>query len=101
MRRRITPELPDLKDQPSEWFKHWDEVRCGVVISAKLGAGKETPKEVRRMTYVVTRVLHFAGRHFLFYVCDDYQGERERESSATCLVRVCVPHKNRSRLSTL
>eukprot|EP00752_Nemacystus_decipiens_P006257 g5642.t1 len=29
MRRRITPELPDLKDQPSEWFKHWDEDESG------------------------------------------------------------------------
>lgn len=26
MRQRITPDLPDLIDQPAEWFKHWDDV---------------------------------------------------------------------------
>lgn len=46
MRRRITPELPDLKDQPSDWFRHWDQVWCETHYSSMQGRGMRDRKAV-------------------------------------------------------
>eukprot|EP00903_Cladosiphon_okamuranus_P016360 g15087.t1 len=50
MRRRIVPELPDLRDQPSEWFRHWDEDASGSL---------ERPEIVRAL---IKTIPEFSGR---------------------------------------
>ncbi|CAM9805956.1 unnamed protein product [Ectocarpus sp. 12 AP-2014] len=50
MRQRITPQLPDLKDQPAEWFKYWDEDESGSL---------ERPEIVRAL---IKTMPEFTGR---------------------------------------